>query len=388
MNTVQEKQPILFIAQPGLEVKKKWSEKCIEALAELDYTFRLNEIDDTIEVNGKPISDPLKDKIRTQLRDAGYRKNLAAIEEAWNAYAYDHSYHPVKDYFRSLEWNGLPQIDTLATYLQNTDNIIGVWLKRWMVGAVAKVFEQGQNKMLVLDGPQGCGKSYFVGWLASPLPDYHIEAAINPDDKDSWIRLMSNLIWEVAELGATTRKADREALKNFISTKTVTVRKSYGRYDTIKPALASLIGTINNEAGFLTDPTGNRRFLICELTKIDWNYTQLDPNQLWAEAYHLYRNGEQWELTPEETTTQRTINARYRVDSVVGDLFLKHYKIDPTVEKVTSTADIVQHLESMGLKGNQKANQMELAGFLKELGVQKVDNVRPVGYRGIAKRVI
>lgn len=367
--------------------KKVASEKYIEVLIRLGYTFRLNECNDTVEVNGNPITDPLRDKVRTQLRDKGHTRNLTAIEEAWNAYAFDHSYHPVKDFFQSLEWDGTERLDKLSDYFKDADNVFTKWLKRWMIGAIAKVFEQGQNIMLVLDGPQGYGKSYFVGWLASPLKDYHIESPINPDDKDAWIRLMSNFIWEVAELGATTRKADREALKNFISTIRVTTRKPYDKYDTIKPAMASLIGTINNEAGFLTDPTGNRRFLVCELTSVNWDYAKaIDPNQLWAEAYHLYRQGEQWELTPEEIEKQRLINLRYRVDSMVGELFLRYYRLDPDSTEVIPSNDILIYLESKGLKGGQKSNLMELAGFLKELGVQKVDTVRPRGYKGIVRK--
>ena len=97
---------------------------------------------------------------------------------------------------------------------------------------------------LVLDGPQGIGKSFLVRWLC-PKERYYIEGGINTEDKDSLIRLASKWIWEVGELQATTRKADREALKDFISRRDVTVRPAYGRYDIVKPALASFIVTIN-----------------------------------------------------------------------------------------------------------------------------------------------
>lgn len=74
-------------------------------------------------------------------------------------------------------------------------------------------------------------------------------------------------IWEVGELGAVARKTDREELKSFISTKNQRDRHAYGRYDAALPAIASYIGTLN-EAEFLNDPTGNRRFVTCDLVAV------------------------------------------------------------------------------------------------------------------------
>ena len=132
------------------------------------------------------------------------------------------------------------------------------------------------------------------------MPAFFVEGPINTDDKDCHVRLMGKWIWEVSELGSTVRRADREALKFFISQQTVTIRKPYGRLDTVKPAMASLLGTVNNESGILADPTGNRRFLVCKVESIDWEYAKLSPAQVWAEAYQLYQDGEPWQLTPEE----------------------------------------------------------------------------------------
>lgn len=189
-----------------------------------------------------------------------------------------------------------------------------LWLRRWLIGAVGKALDARQGQMLVLDSHQSAGKSFFVRWLGSVLPDYFCEAPLNPDDKDTWIRLMSTFLWELSEVGRITRFSNRDALKHLLTVRTVTVRKPYGRYDTVKPALASLIGTINNEAGFLTDPTGNRRFLVCRLTAIDWAYAQkIDPHQVWAEAVALYQAGEPCLPTADETQLQNAINQEYLV---------------------------------------------------------------------------
>ncbi len=226
--------------------------------------------------------------------------------------------------------------------------------------------------------------------------DYFIEAAVNPDDKDSWLRLISRMVWEAAELGAITRRSDREALKNFISARMVTVRKPYGQYDIIKPALASLVGTINNEAGFLTDPTGNRRFLTCRLTRIDWQgyTTNCDPDQIWAEAVALYRQGESGQLDPVEARLQQVINAGYMVELPLEMLLLKHFEIKPEIDIWTPAIDIVKRLEELGLRdGHQRQHLRDLSAVMQQLGVPKSrrrlgDGQRPAAYKGVFERIV
>jgi predicted P-loop ATPase len=90
-------------------------------------------------------------------------------------------------------------------------------MRRWLINYVGRVFDQVQSPMLVLESPQRRGKSFFVRWLASALPEYFIEGPIIPDDRDCLFRLASGFLWECSELGATVRKSDVEALKSFIT---------------------------------------------------------------------------------------------------------------------------------------------------------------------------
>ena len=153
----------------------------------------------------------------------------------------------MKDYILSLSWDGLPHIEEVANHFQDKDCVFHLWLRRWLLGAIGKALNNDQNRMLVLDGVQGIGKSYFAKWLSDPLEKYFIEAPINTDDKDVFLRLSSKWIWEVSELGSTTRRADREAIKAFLTMREITIRRPYDRYDTHKSALASFIGTVNDE---------------------------------------------------------------------------------------------------------------------------------------------
>jgi putative DNA primase/helicase len=230
--------------------------------------------------------------------------------------------------------------------------------------------------MLVLDGPQRLGKSYFSSWLCSPLPEYFIEAPIRPDDKDYRIRLVEKFIWEVAELDATTRRQDVSALKSFITERTVTVRKPYGHHDVTKPAMASLIGTINNSGGFLADPTGSSRFLVVTLERINFAYSkEVDVAQLWAQAVALYRAGQPWALSADERTQQDAINEAYRLDDPLVGALASHFFLD--VNEWLPSNTIVEVLAEKGYRVTPNA----LAAAARELGL--IRGKRRVGGRSV-----
>lgn len=345
------------------------------ALLKMGYTFKLNETNDDVLVNGTPMNDITRAVLNFTLKNHGYTNERSA-EEAWTFEASNHTFHPILDYLSGLTWDGEDHIGKLCTYFEDKQNAFPIWLKRWLIGAVAKVmaYPRGQqNRMLILDGRQDLGKSYFTRWLARGVPGYYIEAPITPDDKDSYVRKMSKWIWEVGELGSTTRKADRESLKHFLTQEKVTVRKSYGHNDTEKPALANFIGTINNEIGFLNDPTGSRRFMSCTLTRIDWNYAkEVDVNQVWAQAVALFKAGEQWELTKEEKELSNSINCTYEIDNPIAQYLFRYFEIDATqTEWILPSTEILDYLKKNDVGGYELNRMSQLvSAALTTMGLE------------------
>lgn len=356
----------------------------IDRLQVLGFTFRLNLCSDSVEVNGHKISDITAAEIRVAMRDNGLSKKIKAAEDAYIAHAKKHAYHPIQEYLAALKWDGRDHISRLTNCMQSDDPPIEyddgtvlplhyVYWYRWLIGSVAKVFDQAQLPMLVLDSIQDLGKSTFVRWLC-PLPDYFIEGSIRVEDKDTDIRLTDKWIWEVAELDATTRKADQSALKSFITRKEVTQRKAYGRYETVKPAMAALIGTVNNSTGFLTDETGNRRFMITRITALDFSYERIDVNQLWAQAFHLWQEKQSHRLTAEERRIQNEINRRYEVESTLNDWLDRFFIFDPNEDNQHfSLADILKEMaDDFRLSGSERSQAMELARVLIGKGAFRV----------------
>ncbi len=360
----------------------------IKAINASGVELKLNQMSDRIELgDGLPITKIESAAILNRLQDYDM-KDTGRMRNAIMEAALRNKYHPVRDYLDTLRWDGETHFDRLMDCLTMSSPAARVFWRKWLIGSIAKMLNAQQNYMLVLLGGQGKGKSRLAEWLC-PIPHLFYEGPINPDDKDSLIRLINNWIWEVAELDATTRRAERSALKHFITTKIVKVRVPYGEYDTEKPAAASLIGTINADGtGFLHDPTGNRRFAVVHLDDIDWSYTRIDRDQLWAELYDAYLSGERWELTPYEQEIQAEINGGHMMVSPLEELLLQYYEIDRTnTDQFTPTMEILERLTNLGLKGDQFKQKMELTAILTKMGLKadqrRVQGGRMRGYRGI-----
>jgi predicted P-loop ATPase len=380
------------------QIKTK-SENMIAELNSMGYHFKLNALSDTLEVNDIRIDDYVLARIRTQMRDRNINAG-SALQDAILTEAERNSYNPISDYLNNLKWDGKNHIAHLASLMPSNDPLIRypsgtalspvyVYLYRWLIGAVAKALDGHQNLMFVLVGPQGCGKSYFARWLCSGIPSAFIEEPIEPDEKDCELRLASYLVWEVAELDSTTRRADVSALKAFITKQKVTARRAYARFDTEKKAVASLIGTVNFDSGFLVDSTGNRRFMVTEIQSINKEYTKIiDVNQVWAQAVQLYRNGTDWRLSPEEESYQTEQNKRFEVETVLDGWIRKYFNLHASPDSRLNASEIVEHLrkKDIRLTGSERSQSMEIARSLKKFGIKREHTRDGNEYIGISPR--
>ena len=389
-------------AGQATSTKRLKTEDYIAILAQLGYSFRMNDMDDTIEVNGAPISDGQAAMIKMHLRDHGI-DTVGIAEEAWTAYAYANRYNPIKDYLNGLQWDGEDHLGQLLWYFEDTEKtdsdpcpLFATYLKHWMIGAVAKVLDPGthnQNAMLVLEAKQGAGKSHFARWLSGPVDKYFTESAIHPENKDHTIRLTNTWLWEVKELASTTRKADVDALKGFLTTAWITERKAWGHYDMHKPVITSFLGTVNlGSQGFLTDETGNRRFLVVSLTDINHGYAKrVDVTQLWAQARAAWASGGTWQLTKAMAIKQQELNKRYEAETDVLDWLVQRYDITRNDKDFVSIPDMTIALQDMGYRGGITWYiSRDIGKALRREGLRETQRDtnagRPKGFAGIRVR--
>lgn len=379
--------------QPQNFLKK--SDEYLNILRNLGYDFRMNELDDSLEVHFKgswsPMTDATRAQIRVALRDCGLKNpQLVEVEDVYLAHASAHSYHPIKAILKELPFDKKDHIKHLSTFFEDEEGVFGAFFWHWIVGAVGKIMAGEQNMMLVLSGAQSLGKSYFVRWLAGPFERFLVEGSINTEpfaELQTNMKLCQNFVWEVAELGATTRKSDREALKELITRREATFKMPYARYLVKKPVCASFIGTINPDEGFLSDPTGNRRFNVVNLLSVNRDYSQkCDPKQIWGQAYWLWQNGAKSGLSEHEAQIRDSINQKHLVKNPITDYLEKYFTLEPNnFETFTSTVDIINILSNKGYRGGtSKQVQMEVARALSRHKRGRGTG-REMGYYGVEK---
>ena len=162
----------------------------------------------------------------------------------------------------------------------------------------AKVVNQ---QMLVLIGPQGIYKST---WLDALIPDalvtYHCrQSGTNFGDKDEQLRCAEFALVNYDEFDRLS-SADLDNLKSLITTPDVNVRAPYGSTKERRVRIASYCAS-GNKFQFLTDQTGNRRFLPFYVEHIDSPFEHpIDHHRLYAEAVRLVKEGFVYWFTTDE----------------------------------------------------------------------------------------
>lgn len=205
-------------------------------------------------------------------------------------------YHPIKNYFAGLTWDGVPRLDSLLIdYCGAEDNpYTRAVTRKTLCAAVARVYEPGRkfDSILVLSGPQGIGKSTFFAKLGGAW--YSDSLAISDmKDKTAAEKLQGYWILELGEL-AGIKKVDVETVKSFVTRVDDKYRQAYGMVVESHPRSCIIVGTTNSESGFLRDITGNRRFWPVQVSEHGshhpWDLEEID--QVWAEAIQAYKDGE------------------------------------------------------------------------------------------------
>lgn len=224
----------------------------------------------------------------------------------------DTSRHPVREYLRSLVWDGVKRAETLfIDYLgaedsRYTRNVT----RKALIGAAARILSPGckHDHMLVLVGPQGCHKSTTLkklgkGWFSDSL--------YTMSGKDAYEQLQGNWIIELSEMAAT-RKAEVEQIKQFVSKQEDNYRAAYARRTMCHPRQCAFFGTTNDEE-FLRDPTGARRFWPVVVTdagrELGPKLTASIIDQVWAEVVTYYEAGETWYLDSAVEAIARKVQA-------------------------------------------------------------------------------
>ncbi len=287
----------------------------------------------------------------------------AGLEKACDA----NLIHPVKDYLKSLSWDGQPRLCRLyATYFGADDNdytrLISPW---WMTSAVARVFDPGckVDSVLILEGAQGAGKSTAVSILADP---WFCDTPINIGDVNAYLTMRGRWIIELAELESLNR-AEASKAKAFFTSPIDTYRAPYGRDILEIPRQCVFVGTVNH-GEYLRDETGGRRFQPVKCETIHIELLRKHKDQLWAEAVTMYQCGEVW--WP-KTDGEAKLCGTQQSERFVEDVWEGEIKTHCTGMTETSVRDILDKCFGLLSKDWTRAQEMRVASCLKRLKFKK-----------------
>lgn len=297
-------------------------------------------------------------------------------QDAAVAVARFYQYHPVREYVKSLKWDGVERLHKWLAHYCGADytrftSAVG---EKFLIAAVARVFIPGcqSDSMLVLEGFEGMGKTSIVRILGGP---FYADIPIDPHHKDTTHLMQGSWFLENAELDSL-RRIEMSALKRFLTLTVDKVRLSYARNTCELPRQNVWVGTVNPDGpkcNYLMDVEGNRRFWPVFTRDIKLAALKKDRNQLFAEAYHYFLRGKPWHLdTPELVKDQkREVALRLHRDlwaDVISDWMASDLASDVVTTKKVALQAI--GLSARQLTGRDISNR--IAVVMGRLGYKQV----------------
>lgn len=225
--------------------------------------------------------------------------NPKMLESAIMMHFSNHKVNPLIDLLESIRWDGVARIENfLHEAVRCEDTPYNREVSRLIfAGGINRAYRPGCkfDDMVVLVGKQGGGKSALVRWLN--IDDRYFREIKTISGKEGIEALRGVWIGEVAELMAMTRVKESEAVKAYITAQEDSYRAPYGRHVETIPRRCVFIGTTNN-AQFLSDKTGNRRFYPVKCSEDGYDLFDRENEireyirQCWAEALVRFKAGE------------------------------------------------------------------------------------------------
>ncbi|MBR1502289.1 MAG: hypothetical protein IJ618_00195 [Prevotella sp.] len=313
-------KPLKSVPQETLQTMRT------EIFLTANYDMRKNLMTGVAEYRMKYAEDqtfkPLTQEVRNDMTIEAREQGLKSWDQDVNRFIDStriEQYDPVNTWLDKLpQWDGVDRIGPLAARVPTDQPHWEKYLRFWLVGMVAQWRESdkqltGNALTPLLIGRQGCGKTRFCKILLPPeLRDYYNDKLNFKNEFDLNIALTSFALINIDEFDKTTN-SQQIVLKYLLSSSDVKFRPPYGK--TIKQyrRYTSFIGTTNQQQP-LVDPTGSRRFVCVGIPagkSIDFT-DNLDHRQLYAQALHLFNNGERFWLEDDEIQTLIEENVPYQ----------------------------------------------------------------------------
>ena len=306
-------------------------------------------------------------------------------------------YHPLKEYLDGLPpWDGeTDYIGRLAAMvhvkesphsplqqdksrerndLSETPVRFADILKRWMVSMIAAALNETvvNQVILTLIGRQGSYKTSFMQHILPPVLSEYYTTKSNSSrmTKDDLFTMTENLVINLEEID-TMPPSELNQLKAMVTQRYVDERRAYGRNKVHLPHVASFVATGNN-LQFLTDDTGNRRWLPFEVEDIDSPWEADIPYEgIYSQTYALYQdiNFRYW-FTDKEIQQLHGHVQQFEVPRPEYELILTYYRKPVGLERgvYTTSSQIIGRFGNTSLR----LSLQKVGRAMRELGFRQV----------------
>ena len=360
----------------------------IKSFLDGHVSLRFNEITSRVEYlsdEWQPINDRKVNSLWSKMSEVTRvnKQDLYSIIES----DYVSLYHPFKEYLSTLQ-----SVKSVRSVCQEKDYIRELaatvrvkggeqeqilwyrYLKKWLVAMVASWLSDDvvNNVILVLIGEQGAYKTTWFNYLLPPpLKQYfYTKTNANRMSKDDLLTLAQYALVCCEELD-TMRPAELNQLKAAVTMPSIDERAAYAHYHEHRKHIASFCGTGNNTQ-FLSDPTGNRRWLPFEVESIvsprerPFNY-----EGIYAQALALYKSGFQFWFTKEEIQELNRHNRQFetpRLEHELVDLYFRK----PTDTELGEFMSVARALQIISNGISQKLSAVNVGRAFSDLGFKRV----------------
>ena len=289
-------------------------------------------------------------------------------------------FNPFKEYLNNLS---KPEDQDYIRELAATVHVKGgeleqllwhIYLKKWLVGMVASWISDDvvNNVILVLIGEQGAYKTTWFNYLLPPpLKQYfYTKTNANRMSKDDILTLAQYALVCCEELD-TMRPAELNQLKAAVTMPSIDERAAYAHYHEHRKHIASFCGTGNNTQ-FLSDPTGNRRWLPFEVESI------ISPRDhpfhyegIYSQALALYESGFQYWFTKEEIQELNRHNKQFETPHLEHELVDLYFR-RPTDSELGEFMSVARALQMISNGISQKLSAVNVGRAFSDLGFKRV----------------
>ena len=360
----------------------------IKSFLDGHVSLRFNEITSRVEYEFPTDNTdghrfiPVNDRIVNSLWSQMSSITRVNIQDMYRVIESDYVpvFNPFKEYLNNLS---KPEDQDYILELAQTVRVKGgeqmqmLWyryLKKWLVGMVASWLSDDvvNNVILVLIGEQGAYKTTWFNYLLPPpLKQYfYTKTNANRMSKDDILTLAQYALVCCEELD-TMRPAELNQLKAAVTMPSIDERAAYAHYHEHRKHIASFCGTGNNPQ-FLSDPTGNRRWLPFEVESI------VSPRDhpfhyegIYSQALALYKSGFQYWFTKEEIQELNRHNKQFetpRLEHELVDLYFRK----PTDSELGEFISVARALQLISNGISQKLSAVNVGRAFSDLGFKRV----------------